>query len=64
MKRLMLLLVPLVLAETAIAFDGGWYDIEGKPELSTDQSETLAEHSDFHQSCMNIQMIIGERVQN
>ncbi len=26
MKRLLLLLVPLVLADPAIAFDGGWYD--------------------------------------
>ena len=42
MKRLLLLLVPVVLADPAIAFDGGWYDKEEKPELSTDQSETLA----------------------
>ena len=41
MKRLLLLLVPLVLADPAIAFDGGWYEKEEKPELSTDQSETL-----------------------
>ena len=56
MKRLLLLLVPLVLADPAIAFDGGWYDKEEKPELSTDQSETLAKYSEFHQSCMDIQM--------
>ena len=41
MKRLLLLLAPLVLADPAIAFDGGWHDKEEKPELSTDQSETL-----------------------
>ena len=62
MKRLLLLLVALVLAETAIAFDGGWYDTEGKLELSTDQSETLAEYSDFHQSCMDIQMTMWGEV--
>ena len=56
MKRLLLLLVPLVLADPAIAFDGGWHDKEEKPELSTDQSETLAKYSEFHQSCMDIQM--------
>ena len=56
MKRLLLLLVPLVLADPAIAFDGDWYDKEEKPELSTDQSETLAKYSEFHQSCMDIQM--------
>ena len=56
MKRLLLLLVPLVLADPAIAFDGGWYDKEEKPELSTGRSETLAKYSEFHQSCMDIQM--------
>ena len=49
MKRLLLLLVPLVLADPVIAFDGGWHDKEEKPELSTDQSETLAKYSEFHQ---------------
>ena len=56
MKRLLLLLVALVLAEYAVAFDGGWYDTEGKPELSTEKSETLAKYSDFHHSCMDIQL--------
>lgn len=56
MKRLLLLLVPLALADPAIAFDGDWYDKEEKTELSTDQSETLAKNSEFHQSCMDIQM--------
>ena len=62
MKRLLLLLVPMVLAETAIAFDGGWYDAEEKPELSNDQSETLSKYSDFHQSCMDIQMTMWGEV--
>ena len=62
MKRLLLLLVPLVLADPAIAFDGGWYDKEEKPELSTDQSETLATYSEFHQSCMDIQMTMWGEV--
>ena len=62
MKRLLLLLVPLVLADPAIAFDGGWYDKEEKPELSTDQSETLAKYSEFHQSCMDIQMTMWGEV--
>ena len=54
MKRLLLLLVPLVLADPGIAFDGGWYDKEEKPELSTDQSVTLTKYSEFHQRCMDI----------
>ena len=62
MKRLLLLLVPLVLTDPAIAFDGGWYDKEEKPELSTDQSETLAKYSEFHQSCMDIQMTMWGEV--
>ena len=62
MKRLLLLLVPLVLADPAIAFDGGWHDKEEKPELSTDQSETLAKYSEFHQSCMDIQMTMWGEV--
>ena len=56
MKRLLLLLISLVLADPAIAFDEGWYDKEEKPELSTGRSETLAKYSEFHQSCMDIQM--------
>ena len=62
MKLLLLLFVPLVLADPAIAFDGGWYDQEEKPELSTDQSETLAKYSEFHQSCMDIQMTMWGEV--
>ena len=62
MKRLLLLLVPLVLADPAIAFDGGWYDKEEKPELSSDQSETLGKYSEFHQSCMDIQMTMWGEV--
>ena len=50
MKRLLLLLVPLVMADPAIAFDGDWYDKEEKLELSTDQSGTLGTYSEFHQS--------------
>ena len=52
MKRLLLLLISLVLADPAITFDEGWHDKEEKPELSTDQSETLAKYSEFHQSRM------------
>ena len=55
-------MLALVLAETAMAFDGGWYETEGKPELSTDQSETLAKYSDFHHSCMDIQMTMWGEV--
>ena len=62
MKRLLLLLISLVLADPAIAFDEGWHDKEEKPELSTDQSETLAKYSEFHQSCMDIQMTMWGEV--
>ena len=64
MRRLLLLLCPLVLAETAIAFDGGGYETEKKAELSTNQSKTktLAKYSEFHQSCMDIQMTIWGEV--
>ena len=62
MKRLLLLLVPMVVADPAIAFDGGWYDEKEKPELSTDQLETLAKYSEFHQSCMDIQMTMWGEV--
>ena len=55
MKQLLLLLIPLVMANQAIAFDGGWYHKEEKQELSTDQSGTLAKYSEFHQSCIAIQ---------
>ena len=40
LKRLLLLLVTLVLADPAIAFDGGWHDKEEKTEIPTDQSKT------------------------
>ena len=64
MRRLLLLLCPLVLAETAIAFDGGGYETEKKAELSTNQSKTktLAKYSEFHQSCMDIQMTMWGEV--
>ena len=64
MRRLLLILCPLVLAETAIAFDGGGYETEKKAELSTNQSKTktLAKYSEFHQSCMDIQMTMWGEV--
>ena len=64
MRRLLLLLCPLVLAETAIAFDGGGYETEKKAELSTNRSKTktLAKYSEFHQSCMDIQMTMWGEV--
>ena len=64
MRRLLLLLCPLVLAETAIAFDGGGYETEKKAKLSTNQSKTktLAKYSEFHQSCMDIQMTMWGEV--
>ena len=62
MRRLLLFLCPLVLADPVIAFDGGWYDKGEQPELSTDQSETLAKYSEFHQSCMDTQMTMWGEV--
>ena len=64
MRRLLLLLCPLVLAKTAIAFDRGGYETEKKAELSTNQSKTktLAKYSEFHQSCMDIQMTMWGEV--
>ena len=64
LRRLLLLLVPLVLGEPAIAFDGGGYETEEHPELSTDQSktQTLSKYSEFHQSCMDIQMTMWGEV--
>ena len=58
LKRLLLLLVPLILADPAIAFDGGGYETRQKAEPLTNQSKTktLAKYSEFHQSCMDIQM--------
>ena len=64
MKRLLLLLVPMVLADPAIAFDGGGYWKEKKIEAPTGQSKTktLAKYSEFHQSCMDIQMTMWGEV--
>ena len=64
MRRLLLLLCPLVLAETAIAFDGGGHETEKKADFSTNQSKTktLAKYSEFHQSCMGIQMTMWGEV--
>ena len=64
MKRLLLLLVRMVLADPAIAFDGGGYWTEKKIEAPTDQSKTitLAKYSEFHQSCMDIQMTMWGEV--
>ena len=64
MKRLLLLLVPMVMADPAIGFDGGGYGTEEKIEASTDQSKTktLAKYSEFHQSCMDIQMTMWGEV--
>ena len=64
MKRLLLLLVPMVLADPAIAFDGGGYWTEKKIEAATDQSKTktLTKYSEFHQSCMDIQMTMWGEV--
>ena len=64
MKRLLLLLVPIVLTDPAIGFDGGGYWTEKKIEAPTDQSKTktLAKYSEFHQSCMDIQMTMWGEV--
>ena len=62
MKRLLLLLVPLVLADPAIAFDGGWYDKEEKPELSTDQSGTPQSIQGFTNPALDIQMTMWGEV--
>ena len=64
LKRLLLLLVPVVLADPAIAFDGGGFEAEEKMEVPTDQSKTktLAKYSEFHQSCMDIQMTMWGEV--
>ena len=64
MKRLLLLLVPMDLADLVIAFDGGGYWKEKKIEAPTGQSKTktLAKYSEFHQSCMDIQMTMWGEV--
>ena len=57
LKRLLLLLVPVVLADPAIAFNVGWYVKEEKTEISIDQSKKiLAKNSEFQQSYTEIQM--------
>ena len=63
LKRLLLLLAPVVLADPAVAFDGGGFEAEEKIAVPTDQSKTktLAKYLEFHQSCMDIQMtMLGE----
>ena len=54
LKRLLLLLVPVILADPAIAFDGGWHDKEEKTKTTTGQpkTKTPAKYSEFHKSCM------------
>ena len=49
-KRLLLLLVPVVLADPAIAFDGGGFEAEEKIAVPTDQSKTktLKKYLEFH----------------
>jgi hypothetical protein len=48
------------MANPAIAFDGGGFDAAEKTVVSRKQSETttLAKYSEFHSSCMEIQMTI------
>lgn len=50
----------MLLAKTAVAFDGGGFGAEEKTEVSTEQSGTtpLAKYSEFHSSCMDIQMTL------
>ena len=64
MKWLLPLLVPMVLADPAIGFDGGGYETEKKIEVPTDQSKTrtIAKYSEFHHSCMDIQMTMWGEV--
>ena len=64
MKRLLLLLAPVVLADPAIAFDGGGFEAEEKVAVPTDLSKTktLTKYLEFHQSCMDIQMTMWGEV--
>ncbi|MFL2489299.1 MAG: hypothetical protein ACJ0GM_04170 [Parasynechococcus sp.] len=64
MRRLLLVLVPLVLAAPAVAFDGGGFDAAEKTDVSRKQSETttLAKYSEFHASCMEIQLTMWGEV--
>ena len=60
MNRLLLFFVPLFLAETAVAFDGGGFGAKEKTEVSTEQSgpTILSSYPEFHSSCMEIQMTL------
>ena len=60
MRRLLLFLLPVAIANPAIAFDGGGFDAAKKTESSRQQLETttLAKYSEFHSSCMEIQMTL------
>ena len=64
MKRLLLLLAPVVLADPAIAFAGGGFEAEEKIAVPTDQSKTkpLTKYLELHQSCMDIQMTMWGEV--
>ena len=64
LKRLLLLPVPLVLADPAITFDRGDFKTEEKIEVPTDQSKTktLANYQEFHTSCMDIKMTMSGEV--
>ena len=54
----------MVLADPAIAFDGGGFEAEEKIEVPPDQSKTktLTKYSEFHQSCMDIQVTMWGEV--
>ena len=63
MKRLLLLLAPVVLADPAIAFEGGGFEEEEKIAVPTDQSKkNLTKYLKFHQSSMDIQMTMWGEV--
>jgi hypothetical protein len=64
LRRSLLVLVPLVLAAPAVAFDGGGFDAAEKTDVSRTQSETttLAKYSEFHASCMEIQLTMWGEV--
>ena len=54
----------MLLADPAIAFDGGGFEAEEKIAVPTDQSKTktLTRYLKFHQSCMDIQMTMWGEV--
>ena len=64
MGRLLLFLLPVAVANPAIAFDGGGFVAPEKIEFSRQQSETttLAKFSEFYSSCMEIQMTMWGEV--